>query len=258
MSKIREQLIINYVNDRDYASVNDLCEEFAVSPATMRRDLDKLNTMKLLTKVHGGAKSISSEILNDSTILTRQKRIKSEPEKKMKIAKYAVSFIKHDDIIFLDSSTTLLYMVDYLAEMHFPITVVTNDIFIAAKLGEKSIFNVVVIGGDLRKNLSGTVGLYAEQQISSMHFDKAFICFDTINLHDGITTRHVNNLLIKQKVIKNSIISYALGDSSKFVSFSYGKIGDLNQFKYIITDDGLSDTIYDDFTKHGINIIRAS
>jgi DeoR family fructose operon transcriptional repressor len=47
--------IVNMVNERGAVSVPELMEELGASESTVRRDLQKLDRMGRLNKVHGGA-----------------------------------------------------------------------------------------------------------------------------------------------------------------------------------------------------------
>ena len=51
----RKRQILTYVNKNMRVTVGDLCEEFSVSPATIRNDLNELHEKGLIKRTHGGA-----------------------------------------------------------------------------------------------------------------------------------------------------------------------------------------------------------
>ena len=53
-------MIVEYVKMNHKATVNELCERFLVSPATIRNDLRELAEYGLLERTHGGAMIKSS------------------------------------------------------------------------------------------------------------------------------------------------------------------------------------------------------
>ena len=52
----REKLILETVNQRGFISFQDLEQRVAASPATIRRDLERMMIAGLLTRGRGGAK----------------------------------------------------------------------------------------------------------------------------------------------------------------------------------------------------------
>ncbi len=57
----REKLILETVNQRGFISFQDLERRIAASPATIRRDLERMMVAGLLTRVRGGAKKNESK-----------------------------------------------------------------------------------------------------------------------------------------------------------------------------------------------------
>ncbi|MFR8340564.1 MAG: DeoR family transcriptional regulator, partial [Eisenbergiella massiliensis] len=56
----RKKMIVDFVNRNTKATVNELCERFSVSSATIRNDLRELAEYGLLERTHGGALQKSS------------------------------------------------------------------------------------------------------------------------------------------------------------------------------------------------------
>ena len=54
----RRQEIATLVEERGRGDVNELADQFEVTPETIRRDLTELEQQRLLRRVHGGAISI--------------------------------------------------------------------------------------------------------------------------------------------------------------------------------------------------------
>ena len=71
----RKQLIVELVNRQVKATVSSLCEEFGVSPATIRNDLRELEFAGLLKRTHGGAirnKKTSYEKIYEERLVYRK------------------------------------------------------------------------------------------------------------------------------------------------------------------------------------------
>lgn len=70
----RHDAIIELVKKQGYVSTEELVEQFAVSPQTIRRDLNDLAEQKMILRHHGGAALPSSSVNTSRTIAKRPRR----------------------------------------------------------------------------------------------------------------------------------------------------------------------------------------
>ncbi|MDO9320921.1 MAG: DeoR family transcriptional regulator, partial [Pseudomonas sp.] len=62
----RQQSILEHARERGYVSIDELAQAFAVTPQTIRRDINQLAELGLLRRTHGGAASAASSIENSA------------------------------------------------------------------------------------------------------------------------------------------------------------------------------------------------
>lgn len=136
----RERLIIDYLNEHGYADVTLLSEMLHVSDMTVRRDLDRLESKNLLTRVHGGASASAKKMFE----FPLDMRLQREKEEKYRLAAYAASFVEDGDAIAMDSSSTTYAMTAYLDKN---ITVLTTNIATACTLAAYDKVRVILLGG---------------------------------------------------------------------------------------------------------------
>ena len=89
------------------------------------------------------------------------------------IGRLASSLVKDGDTLFLDASTSSLYVAKHLKDKK-GLTVITNAERIILELAQCSDINVISTGGFLRKKSLSCVGRAAESAVSSYHADKVF------------------------------------------------------------------------------------
>ncbi len=65
ISSNRHVKILDILSRLGKARVDELSEMLEVSPVTIRRDLDYLNTKKLLIRTHGGASRVEATLSNN-------------------------------------------------------------------------------------------------------------------------------------------------------------------------------------------------
>lgn len=228
----RKKSILELLNQNDKVYVQEISRIFDVSPATIRNDLNELEKMGKLKRTHGGAISISNL---GQELKSEEKKIRNI-NKKNRIAQKALELIQDEEIILLDTGTTVLELAKGLKAKR-KVTIITNDIEIAKELEETSGINIILIGGMLRKGFHCTVGPFANKVLSEISVDKAFIAANGLDVDSGVYTPDTNQAEIKRMMISCARKSYLLCDSSKFGRKSFAKFANANEFDRIITDE---------------------
>ena len=227
----RRDLIVEYINEKNAVTVQELMDEFDASAATIRRDLSVLNDEKKILKVFGGATSIGS--LDVTTVEPSvSAKAKLNTKEKDAISKYAASLIVDDDFVYIDSGTTTLEMIKHIENTKAKY--ITNGIVHAKKLLEKNL-NTMIIGGKCKASTEAIIGPDCIEGIRKYHFTKAVMGTNGISITAGYTTPDVDEALVKEEAVRHSYISYILADHSKFGQISSVTFADIGSC-CIITD----------------------
>ena len=113
MQQIREQQILEYLNGKKSAGINELAKLLYTSESSIRRDLKRLETRGLVRRVHGGV--ILSEYKNEVTPLLL--RDSENHIAKETVAQKAAELVKNGDTLFIDSSSTTWRVVKHLKQL---------------------------------------------------------------------------------------------------------------------------------------------
>lgn len=245
----RQREISSILYESGSVKVNELSEYFNVSEATIRRDLQEMDSKKLLKKTHGGAVKI--DITNFELSFIEKKDERSE--EKHSIAKCAASMIKNGDTIILDSGTTTLELCKNINAEN--LTVITNSIDIAAELSNKSSIKLILTGGVLRATTRAMVGYVCEEMLKNFRVDKAFIGTNGISLNKGITTPDITEAQAKKAMISSSNKVILVADSSKLENICFSLICPISEVSTIITSGNISKEVVNDFIKQGVQFI---
>ena len=127
--------IMSIISDSGYATVEYISRKTFMSPSTIRRDLADLERSGLIIRNYGGAEMKNGDMHIPVPINNRMSQNHLE---KAKTAKKAVALIEDGTTIFIDASSTCLYMARYMSECH-GVIVYTNGIILAQLLDEKGI-----------------------------------------------------------------------------------------------------------------------
>jgi DeoR family fructose operon transcriptional repressor len=149
----RKQIIIDKLMKKKSIKVNELVEYFGVAKSTVRRDLDSLEVSGILKRTHGGA--ILNEDFTPATLYNEKEDIYIE-EKRL-IAKKAAGLIEDNDVICLNSSSITILIAKEISAKN--VTVVTNNLDVAAYISQKKIWILLLLGEILFINIIQWKGL---------------------------------------------------------------------------------------------------
>ena len=205
-------------------------KQLYVSEATIRRDLDALEKSGLLQRVWGGAMLHTVDKDIPSFV-----RLKSNQDKKEKIASVASLFLKSSTSIFFDSSTSCLPLVPYIAELK-NIKVVTSSLKMSLELGQSTDAAVNLLGGAVYEDyiLSGHLAVNSVRQY---HTDMMFFSCSGISSACGITSIEPKVVEVCQEMMKHTALKILLCDSTKVGKNALLRLADLGEVDYVIMDE---------------------
>src|SRR5208282_2845064 len=130
LAEPRRMKILDWLQEEGSARVRDLSSAFAVSEATIRQDLEKLESDGHITRQHGGAflRTVPRQV--ETLSLQHMENI----EKKRKIGAKAASLVGDGETIILDAGSTTTEIAHALVGRS-SLTVITNALNIALMLG---------------------------------------------------------------------------------------------------------------------------
>ena len=154
----RQQSILEHARERGYVSIDELAQVFAVTPQTIRRDINQLADQGLLRRTHGGAASVGSSIQNTAYAM----RAGLMRDEKQRIAEAIAAQIPDHASLFINIGTTTEAIARALLN-HSGLKVITNNLHVAALLSTKADFEVLLAGGTVRSD-GGVVGEHLVDQ----------------------------------------------------------------------------------------------
>lgn len=225
----REKAIVQLLEERGYISVQELSKCLYVSQPTVRRALTDLEREGIVQRSHGGVTLASNGLAKPMSF-----RAESMQREKRSIARAAVDMVDNGNVIFLDTSTTARYLINYLRNKR-NITVITNSLPALTLLQNNNI-TAKCTGGDLNDESQGFVGHHAEQYISDIYADVFFFSTPCISSTGRISDYSEQETYIRKLMLKNSKNKVFLFHSAKFNQNATFTICDLHEVDYLISN----------------------
>jgi DeoR family transcriptional regulator of aga operon len=228
----RLSAILSELSEDGGVEVAALASEFRVSSATIRRDLELLESQRLLARTHGGA--VPMGVVYELPL--RYKGARHHDEKR-RIAVAAAALISDGMAVGLTGGTTCTEVAREIVDRE-RLTVVTNALNIASELAVRPNLKLVVTGGTARPESYELVGPLAEQALAGLHLDPVVIGVDGIDAAGGCTTHHEVEAHTDLALIRRADRVVVVADSSKIGRAAFARICDIGLVHELITDRG--------------------
>src|ERR1700732_4005261 len=249
LNEERQRAILELLRRDGRVVVVDLAEQYDTSQVTIRKDLDALHLKGLIHRTHGGALPARDGALEDPTLREKEKLHRKE---KLQIAAAAVSMVSEGQVVILDSGTTTTAIARALRNFR-NLTIITNSVNIAAELSGSNL-EVILTGGNLRKNSFSLVGPLAEETLRRLNADILFLGVDGFDVQYGLSTPNLLEAKVNRVMVEVAKQTVAVCDSSKFGRRSLSLIVPTSALQAVITDRGVPKSDLRALKKVGIEV----
>lgn len=246
----RHQIILDEVHVHNRVLLTDLSGILKVSMDTVRRDIKKLDELKKLKKVHGGA------VFNGFNVYSDKKREVYELGNKTVIAKKGASLLNKGDVVLITGGSTNLELVKVLPQ-NLELTFFTPSLPMAVELLSSSseTDKIIFIGGELSRVAQLASGMRSVSFLSEIKADICFLGTSYLDIKQGITAIDWEVTQLKKAMIKSSKRLVALTISEKLNTVNRYKICDIKDIDTLVTELDPNSEFLDAYREQNIKLI---
>jgi DeoR family glycerol-3-phosphate regulon repressor len=226
----RQAEILALARAQGRLGVDELATRFAVTPQTIRKDLNDLCEQRLLTRVHGGA-IIASGVAN---VAYEARRLIAAEEKRA-IGAAAAALIPNGSSLFITIGTTTEEVARALGG-HEDLLVITNNLHIALSLHAHPRMDVVVAGGTVRRGDGAVTGASAAALIGQYKADVAVIGISAIDPDGTLLDFDHAEVQVSQAMIAAARRVILVADHLKLARTAPVRVAPLSQVQVFVTD----------------------
>lgn len=249
----RHEQLLKFVERHQRVTVNQICEQFAISPATARRDLEVLSERGEIERFHGGAKAIR-QAPPEAPVL---QRAGEQAEEKKRIGQETAELISDGETVFLGSGTTVLEVARHLRDRR-DLTVITNSLLVINALANVPSITVVGLGGVLRQSELSMIGHITEQALREVRMDKVILGMRAISLEAGMTNDYLPEVMTDRAIIQMAPELIVVADHTKFGKIASAYLASVQRIATLVTDSDTDAELLARLEAMGIRIIIAS
>ncbi len=246
LAERRHQLILRALRAGGPAAVTDLSEQLGVSPATIRRDLVKLEEDGLLTRVHGGA---VVEEGDQPFAEVAEVRV----NEKDAIAERAAAMIEDGQSVLLDIGTTAYRLARQLHGRR--LTVITSNLVVYEELADDEGVELVLLGGMVRREYRSLVGFLTEDNLRQLHADWLFLGTSGVRPGGQVMDTTVVEVPVKRAMIKAGEKVVLLADAAKFPGHGMAKVCGPEDLDAVVTNEPVDAATRASFQEAGVEVV---
>lgn len=237
----RRAMILETIEQKGFASLQELTDRVEASESTVRRDLEFLDGIGQIRRTRGGAAYVGESLTAFS-----DREIRASAEKK-KIAKFVADQIGPGEAVLLDGGTTTLEVARNLIGKS--LQVVTNSLPVANLLVNQTRIELIFVGGYLYPKTGVALGPHAVKTLENIHVRQLVMSVG------GLTEKGLfnsNTLLVEteRQMMQSAEEVIVVCDSGKLGHSALAHLCPLNKVDRLVVDS--------DITPEWVSIIRAA
>jgi DeoR family deoxyribose operon repressor len=250
----RRQQELDIIDRAQFITIAALSGELEVSEMTVRRDLRALAAEGKVRLVYGGVTANNgNKPKNGYTLTGEQERNMAQ---KLAVARRAIALVDPNDVIFLDSGTTIQLFAEQIPP-DYANTVICSSLNTISVLVKLPACTVICPGGVYSPKPVVFYDHDSTKLVRKYRANKAFIGTTGLELNLGLTCGYVEDAPLKQAMIESSKEKILLTDSTKFGQVSTCLFGKIEDFTKVITDSGIPDEYASYIRNAGVELIIA-
>jgi DeoR/GlpR family transcriptional regulator of sugar metabolism len=249
-SEERRSKIESYLQEAEFASLEELALQVGRSISTVRRDLTYLEQNGRAKRTHGGARTLQPKT-DEFVFNVRDTR---QVEEKEAIGAACAALIQSGQNVIIDSGTTCYHVARLLSEK--VAQVITNSLPVANLFSGLSRQEVLVSGGIIYPRLGVLVGPHAVETFSRVHADVAVLGGSGI-CEEGIYNSHALLVDIQRAMMTGAAKVIFCLDHSKFDRRSTFFLSDFSAVDTVVTDSLAPEPLIGALRAKGIEVVVA-
>jgi len=248
----RQNQILSLLTRQQRLSVAEIVEQFAISEATARRDLESLASQGKARRVHGGVMAVE-QAPPELPILERESE---QLDEKIRIARAVSELVSDKETIFLGSGSTVLEVARHLRNRR-NLTVITNSLPVLNTLVGINGITVISLGGMLRDSELSFIGHITEQALTEVRADKVIMGTRGVSLEHGLTNDYLQETLTDRAILKVGSKVIIVADHTKVNRVATALLAPLDSVQTFVTDSKADKKFIQALKKNGIEVIVA-
>lgn len=199
MKTVRLKEMEQYISQHGFVTINELCEAFGVHKNTVRTYVNELAEKGIIEKTYGG---VSYKTYKLPT--SYEERASVDVDSKKIIGQLAAGLLEEDDVVYVDSGTTVSMLFQDQAILPDHLTIITNNLYVINWCFQNTGYTVFALPGKGDRDLNCFASLETIESLYTYNFRKAFLGIRGIAVDGDLSSASPIDAKIKKTVLEVS------------------------------------------------------
>ncbi|HEY2453832.1 MAG TPA: HTH-type transcriptional regulator UlaR [Scandinavium sp.] len=245
----RHQILLELLAQSGFVTVEQVIEKLAISPATARRDINKLDESGRLKKVRNGAEAISQQRPRWTPMNIHEAL---NHDQKMRIARAASQLVSPGESVVINCGSTAFLLGREMCGK--PVQIITNYLPLANFLIDQEHESVIIIGGQYNK--SQAITLSPQGSENTLYAGHWMFTSGKGLTTDGLYKTDMLTAMAEQKMLNGVGKLVALVDSSKVGERAGMLFSRADEIDILITGKDANPEILKQLEAQGVKVLR--
>jgi len=240
----RQFEILAIISENGRVEVAKLAEMLKISQVTVRKDLDVLESRRLIRRQQGVAELDAEDDVTN--------RLAYHHREKLAIAEAAAAQIKHGETVMIESGSCCTLLAEQIAKTLKDATIITNSVYLSEHIRPALGNQVILLGGEIRMDPMVTVGPITIRAAENFYVDKFYVGADGFT-EDGYFTAsdimRVQTIRVMARQAKKTIV---LTESEKFRRHGVMALLHSRDIHSLYTDDKIPEAVREYLQQEGV------
>ena len=245
----RHQILLDLLAQAGFITVEQVISRLGISPATARRDINKLDESGKLKKVRNGAEAVNQQRPRWSPMNIHQAQNHDE---KVRIAKAASQLVMPGESVVINCGSTAFLVGQEICGK--PVQIITNYLPLANYLIEREHDSVIIMGGQY--NRSHAITLSPQGSENSLYAGHWMFTSGKGLTAEGLYKTDMLTAMAEQKMLNVVGKLVVLVDSSKVGERAGMLFSRADEIDLLITGKQADPEILKKLEDQGVKVIR--
>jgi DeoR/GlpR family transcriptional regulator of sugar metabolism len=179
----------------------------------------------------------------------------THPEAKDRLARRAATLVPDGAVVLCDIGTSVHRVAAHLHGR--PLAVVTNSLAVYEELKDDEAIDLVLLGGQVRRNYRSMVGFLTEQALEQVHADLLFLGTSGVRGDGSVMDTTTVEVPVKRAMLRSADRTVLIADGSKFPGSGLARVCGPERLDVLVTDEDADPGTLDVVRQAGAEVVLA-